>query len=79
MQTYRENPEGEENQRATRQHEREMFALKLQAQVDADKVSALLDKLTLIRTGNAAVDKMGRVVDKRSYPDAVPILEHTNK
>lgn len=34
MRTWRENPDGEENQRATKQTEREIFALKMQAQHD---------------------------------------------
>lgn len=34
MRSWRENPEGEENQRATKQIERELFALKMQAQND---------------------------------------------
>ena len=31
MQTFRNNPESEENQRATKQNEREIFALKMMA------------------------------------------------
>jgi len=31
MKSFRENPDGEENQQATRQHKREMFALKMQS------------------------------------------------
>lgn len=31
MRSWRENPDGEENQRATKQHEREVFALTMQA------------------------------------------------
>lgn len=34
MQSWRENPDGEENQRATKQTEREIFALKMQEQHD---------------------------------------------
>ena len=34
MRSWRENPDGEENQRATKQSEREIFALKMQAQND---------------------------------------------
>ncbi len=30
MQTFRNNPESEENQRATKQNEREVFALKME-------------------------------------------------
>lgn len=43
------------------------------------KMSALLRTKELIRTGNAAVDKTGRVVDRREHPDAVPILAHNNQ
>ena len=31
MKSFRENPDGEENQKATRQHEREVFAAKMEA------------------------------------------------
>lgn len=31
MKSFRENPDGEENQRATKQSEREVFALKMQS------------------------------------------------
>lgn len=33
MRSWRENPECEENQRATKQHEREVFALQMQATI----------------------------------------------
>jgi len=36
MRSWRENPDGEENQRATRQIEREIFALKMQHQADLE-------------------------------------------
>lgn len=36
MKSWRENPESEENQRATKQSEREVFALKMQAKGNLD-------------------------------------------
>lgn len=39
MKSHRENPEGEENQRATKQNEREIIALKMQAKQDSEYCS----------------------------------------
>lgn len=36
MKSYRENPDGEENQKASRQIDREIFALKMQAKREAE-------------------------------------------
>lgn len=47
-------------------------------QAAIDKMAALLRAKELIRTGNAAVDKTGRVVDRRAHPDAVPIPAHND-
>lgn len=38
MRKWRENPESEENQRATKQSEREVFALKMQAKLRDGKI-----------------------------------------
>lgn len=38
MRSWRENPEGEENQRATKQHEREVFALQMQATIRKSRI-----------------------------------------
>ena len=38
MRSWRENPDGEENQRATKQHEREVFALQMQASIRDSRI-----------------------------------------
>lgn len=38
MKTFRENPEGEENQRASKENEREVFALLMQARANSPRV-----------------------------------------
>jgi hypothetical protein len=43
MRSWRENPEGEENQRATKQSEREIFALKMMAKQHDDISDQLPD------------------------------------
>lgn len=45
MKAFRENPDGEENQRMTRENEREVFALKMQAlELERDCALARLDE-----------------------------------
>lgn len=45
-------------------------------QAAIDKMAGLLRAKELIRTGNAGVDKTGRVVDRREHASAVQILPH---
>lgn len=47
-------------------------------QAALDKMAALLRKKELIRTGNAGVDGLGRIVDIREQPDAVRLPPHND-
>lgn len=52
MKAWRENPDGEENQRATKQTEREIFALKMQEKHELEtKADADIDEM-LVPTGS---------------------------
>ena len=41
------------------------------------KMQALLDSLELTKTGYAGIDKNGMKVDRRIYPDAIPLQKNT--
>lgn len=47
MRSWRENPEGEENHRATKQIEREIFALKMQAKHEMAKTETDPDEVVV--------------------------------
>jgi len=48
MKSFRENPDGEENQRATKQIEREIFALKMQAKTNMNYPSEIYADTDLV-------------------------------